>query len=151
MIESYFGTKPSSELTFERYTTAVLKATLVPPSPPEDSYRKVLEAHVGGYIMINMVVLIIIAIINNIVFFYCYIGDAAHVGKLVRGVQEDGVRNAQLRRVLPLHHPRARAQGPQYWVPPRQTWGQGRHRNVACYPLDVRVDPGLFCHCYRAS
>ena len=48
VIESYFGTKPSSELTFERYTTAVLKATLVPPSPPEDSYREVLEAH-GNY------------------------------------------------------------------------------------------------------
>jgi phosphoenolpyruvate carboxylase len=43
VIESYFGTKPSSELTFERYTTAVLKATLVPPSPPEDSYREVMQ------------------------------------------------------------------------------------------------------------
>ncbi len=90
MIESYFGTKPSSELTFERYTTAVLKATLVPPSPPEDSYREVLEAHVGNYIIIIIVVIIII-IILTILFFYCHIGDATHVGKLVRGVQENGV------------------------------------------------------------
>ena len=71
VIESYFGTKPSSELTFERYTTAVLKATLVPPSPPEDSYREVLEAHVGIYVVINIVVVVIIigfCFFDNIVF-----------------------------------------------------------------------------------
>lgn len=43
VIESYFGTKPSCELTFERYTTAVLKATLIPPTPPEASYRDMMQ------------------------------------------------------------------------------------------------------------
>jgi len=43
VIESYFGTKPSCELTFERYTTAVLKATLMPPCLPEDMYRELMQ------------------------------------------------------------------------------------------------------------
>ena len=43
VIESYFGTKPSCELTFERYTTAVLKASLVPPADPTDKYREAMQ------------------------------------------------------------------------------------------------------------
>ena len=43
VIESYFGTKPSCELTFERYTTAVLKATLLPPTEPEGVYREMMQ------------------------------------------------------------------------------------------------------------
>jgi len=43
VIESYFGVKPSCALTFERYTTAVLKATLMPPTPPEAIYREIMQ------------------------------------------------------------------------------------------------------------
>ena len=32
VIDSYFGTVNACELTFERYSTAILKATLTPPA-----------------------------------------------------------------------------------------------------------------------
>ncbi|EKX31868.1 hypothetical protein GUITHDRAFT_121941 [Guillardia theta CCMP2712] len=43
VIENYFGSHRSCELTFERYTTAILKATLTPPAPPSDLFRDVMQ------------------------------------------------------------------------------------------------------------
>ena len=43
MIESYFGTQHTADLTFERYTTAILRATVAPPAAPSDEFRLAME------------------------------------------------------------------------------------------------------------
>eukprot|EP00293_Proteomonas_sulcata_P019285 CAMPEP_0184315636 /NCGR_PEP_ID=MMETSP1049-20130417/84183_1 /TAXON_ID=77928 /ORGANISM="Proteomonas sulcata, Strain CCMP704" /LENGTH=365 /DNA_ID=CAMNT_0026634251 /DNA_START=36 /DNA_END=1133 /DNA_ORIENTATION=- len=43
VIENYFGTERACELTFERYTTAILQATLTPPARCEESFREAMQ------------------------------------------------------------------------------------------------------------
>jgi len=43
VIENYFGTLRSCELTFERYTTAILQASLTPPPPPPQDFRDAMQ------------------------------------------------------------------------------------------------------------
>mmetsp|Transcript_32228 Transcript_32228/g.79090 ORF Transcript_32228/g.79090 Transcript_32228/m.79090 type:complete len:1003 (+) Transcript_32228:38-3046(+) len=43
VIENYFGTLRSSEVTFERYTTAILSATLVMPNKETEDMRQAMQ------------------------------------------------------------------------------------------------------------
>eukprot|EP00285_Hemiselmis_virescens_P015091 CAMPEP_0173381640 /NCGR_PEP_ID=MMETSP1356-20130122/4035_1 /TAXON_ID=77927 ORGANISM="Hemiselmis virescens, Strain PCC157" /NCGR_SAMPLE_ID=MMETSP1356 /ASSEMBLY_ACC=CAM_ASM_000847 /LENGTH=993 /DNA_ID=CAMNT_0014335553 /DNA_START=55 /DNA_END=3036 /DNA_ORIENTATION=- len=43
VIENYFGTVRASEVTFERYTTAILNATLVPPAKESQEMRDAMQ------------------------------------------------------------------------------------------------------------
>ena len=43
VIDSYFGTVQACELTFERYSTAILKATLTPPAQARSEFREVMQ------------------------------------------------------------------------------------------------------------
>jgi len=43
VIDSYFGTVNACELTFERYSTAILKATLTPPAQAGENFREVMQ------------------------------------------------------------------------------------------------------------
>lgn len=43
VIENYFGMKTITEQSLERYVTACLRSTIVPPSPPCDEFRAVMQ------------------------------------------------------------------------------------------------------------